>query len=209
MQILARFLDVLFPLSGMGARVRRLTHGDVLSLLKPSPIENGIALLPYKHPSVRALVTEAKFKGNPEAQQRLAHAVSDVLIDWLSDINGLDARPVILIPVPLSKKRYRERGYNQVLEVLKRVSLPPSIECMPHLLLRSKDTLPQTSLHKGERAKNLTGAFSARPLNPAYLYIVVDDVYTTGATLQDAVRALKEAGAVDIATLAFSYTQLC
>lgn len=197
--------DLVFPPRTRTRLVREATLAQVLELLSPVSYPNGVALLPFRTPLVLALITEAKFAGNKYAQYLLGLSVSDFLSEWLDEVNGLEERPVALVPIPLSKKRYRERGYNQVREIARHISKETGVELMPHLLTRTRNTLPQTTLGKDQRAKNLSGAFSSLPVNPAYLYIVMDDVRTTGATLDDAMRSLREAGAVRVLSLAVAY----
>lgn len=201
--MLARLLEVLFPPRNTERMVRCATRDDVLMHLSPVPLlHSGAALLPYRTPLVKALITEAKFKANTQAHQLLADTLSEYLRDWLSDREEFETRDVLLLPIPLSKKRYRTRGYNQVEEILKRVRHWPHAT---HLLTRTRDTLPQTSLGKKSRRENVAGAFSARTLDPTLLYIVVDDVSTTGATLEAAVHALTAAGARHVVPVALSY----
>lgn len=197
-----RLLDILFPPRAREVRVRECTREDVLRLLSPTPLtQGGAALLPYREPIVKVLVTEAKFKGSVHAQRLLGEVLRDYLHDWLPDVLTFEERDILVLPVPLSKKRYRERGYNQVEELLRYAEVPVAT----HILKRTRDTAPQTSLGKRARADNMRGAFEARHVNPQYLYIVVDDVTTTGATLNEAVCALKDAGASRVVPIALAY----
>lgn len=205
MQVLERFLDFIFPVGRDALLVRTLNEDDVLTHLNPSPITlegcPGAALLPYRERSVGALVREAKFKGNRKAHALLACALQEYLNEFLFDRQEYEERSTVLVPIPLSKKRYRERGYNQVQEVLSFVSLPLA----PRALRRVRDTKAQTSLRKEGRKKNVEHAFIASDIDPTYLYIVIDDVLTTGATLSEAVRALKSAGARHIVPIALTH----
>ena len=112
----------------------------------------------------------------------------------------------LLIPVPLHRSRLRERGFNQALilvrEVENKIHLP-----LDYLnLQRIRDTQPQTSLKEKERKKNVRGAFGLREEQKVKgkTILLVDDVYTTGATVNECSRVLKKAGAkrVDVLTLA-------
>lgn len=198
-----RLLDILFPIRAREQQVREATKEEVLSRLSPIPLhEAGAALLPYRDPLIKSLIREAKFHGNERAQLLLGEALSDYLHDWLPDILSFEEREVFLIPVPLSKKRYRERGYNQCEEIAKRV---PGVPIATHVLKRVRDTKPQTTLSRKERSRNVERAFEAQHVDARHLYIVLDDVATTGATLKDAVRALKEAGATRVLAVAIAY----
>lgn len=114
--------------------------------------------------------------------------------------------PDILLPVPLHKRRLRERGFNQAL-ILAR-TLFPELRMMiaPDLLFRSRYTEPQTNLSGSARRKNVRGAFFIR--RPEFIkgknILLVDDVFTTGTTVDECARVLKDAGAatVQVFTLA-------
>lgn len=172
--------------------------------MRPTAHGDTISILPYRTKEVGALVREAKFKGSAQAWELLACALSEFLNEYLGDRHGYEARTAVLVPVPLSRKRFRERGYNQAEEVLKRTKVPGA-EVLPRVLRRTRDTKAQTSLSGSARRENLVGAFSATIPDAAYLYIVVDDVMTTGSTLKDAVRALKEAGARHVLAVSLSH----
>jgi ComF family protein len=110
------------------------------------------------------------------------------------------------VPVPLGKERRRERGFNQVEEIARRVAKELGITIDTALLERVRETASQVSLPRRAREENMRGAFSAaHPANPSYTYIVLDDVITTGATLQAAIDALRAAGAQHIIPLALAH----
>jgi len=207
MQLLMRVLDALLPPSRDALIMRKLTEPEVLVKLSPEPVSlhghAGAALMPYRARHIGALVREAKFRGSDRAYELLACVLNEYLSGFLEDREAYEARTLAIIPVPLSKKRFRERGYNQVDEVVKRTLFKE--KRMPGALRRVRDTKAQTSLGRDARAKNLYGAFSASELDPSFLYMVVDDVYTTGATLGEAVRALEAGGARHIVPIALSY----
>jgi ComF family protein len=93
------------------------------------------------------------------------------------------------VPAPLHRARERARGFNQAELLARRLGRP----LMTHLVRRRKNTPSQTGLTRAQRASNLRSAFAARGRAPEAV-IVVDDVYTTGATLNEIARTLKRAG---------------
>ena len=105
----------------------------------------------------------------------------------------------LVIPVPLYRKRERERGFNQAELIANRLGLPVNVR----LLQRRKNTASQTGLSRNERKRNLAGAFEVRGILTGTI-IVVDDVYTTGSTMNEIARTLKRAGAerVEVLTVA-------
>jgi ComF family protein len=105
----------------------------------------------------------------------------------------------VVIPVPLHRSRERRRGFNQAELIAKRLGRPMNTR----LLRRRKDTPSQTGLTRNERKRNLAAAFEVRGrVNGTF--IVVDDVYTTGSTMNEIARTLKRAGAerVEVLTVA-------
>ncbi|WP_225218014.1 ComF family protein [Luteimonas colneyensis] len=105
-------------------------------------------------------------------------------------------QPDALVPVPLHRARLRQRGYNQALELARPLGRMLGLPVQPGLLLRIRNTAAQSRLDAGARSANLRDAFDVptRVGIPAHL-VLVDDVMTTGATLDAAAEALLEAGA--------------
>lgn len=102
--------------------------------------------------------------------------------------------PEVLLPVPLHAGRLRERGYNQALELARPLSRQLRIPLDLRLCTRQRDTLAQTSLKGAERRQNLRGAFVVSAADPPRHVAIVDDVVTTGATVEEMARTLRRAG---------------
>lgn len=100
-----------------------------------------------------------------------------------------------LIPVPLSRLRERERGYNQALLLARALAPKAGLPVEPELLLRIKDTPPQAGQEKTVRERNMLGAFRAAPEASGRAVVLIDDVVTTGSTLAACAQALRDAGA--------------
>ena len=102
----------------------------------------------------------------------------------------------VIIPVPVHPSRRRKRGFNQAEVLAKIMGERLGIPVRTDLLTRTKKTLPQKELSAGERLKNLSGAFRAEVI-PAEIrrILLVDDIYTTGSTIEACTRALKTSGA--------------
>lgn len=114
----------------------------------------------------------------------------------------------VLVPVPLYKKRFRRRGYNQSLYLAKALAEIAPGARVEELLCRTRDTGTQTRLDADERRKNVHKAFSLKKglkLNPLERYVLIDDVFTTGATLSECARALRLRGAVKIDAATFAH----
>lgn len=138
-----------------------------------------------------------KYQKKQAMAKHLNVMITDLLLQRLFDSD-------IIIPVPLHKKRLNERGFNQSLLIAhylsKRLCIPLSMDG----LQRVRWTRPQIELSRHERLKNVRGAFAVLAgLKPAHIIkdkrvILVDDVYTTGATVNECAKVLKKAGASEV-----------
>ena len=111
---------------------------------------------------------------------------------------GHVSRPQRLIALPLAVVRQRERGYNQALEIARVIEGRTGIEILSRGLSRVRATPPQAALPWKERAKNVRGAFACEVDLSGLTVAVVDDVMTTGASLAEAAKVLKTAGAARV-----------
>jgi len=109
----------------------------------------------------------------------------------------------LILPVPLHIRRLRERGFNQALILAKAIGKKYSISVNFSLLKRCKFTLTQTGLDKKEREKNIRGAFAVNDTaeTEGKNIILIDDVFTTGATINQCAKTLIKAGAGKVAVL--------
>jgi len=208
MNFLRMLHDGLFPPRPTERLLRTVTL-HTLSVL-PTYVEHTeiVGLVPYREPVIQALVVEAKFHRSERAQGLLAQILSDYLTESLADNEAFEARSVVVVPVPLSKARRASRGYNQAEDIARSAAerIPQRVSFLPEILARVRDTVPQTTLGRDARLKNMRDAFIAsEPLDPSLLYIVVDDVATTGATLASATAALTAAGALHIQAIALAH----
>jgi len=151
--------------------------------------ERGRAL--YEYTSAAQAIYRFKYAG----RQEYAEYFGEQMAVWLEEFIR-QAEPDGLIPIPLHKSRKRRRGYNQA-ELLARVigdRLKIPVYC--GVLKRVKKTVPLKELNAAERQNNLKKAFNVAQNDvKSKVFIIVDDIYTTGSTVEEAARALKEAGA--------------
>jgi ComF family protein len=152
----------------------------------------------------RRVVHALKYRGWEAVADRMAAKMAS-LIDFPRDV---DEEGKLVVPVPTSAARRRERGYNQA-ELLARGFAARTGRVMDAtLLVRTRATATQTALHPSERRANVARAFAVPPERAAELVgehvVLVDDVWTTGATALACVEALLEAGArvASVATFA-------
>ncbi len=139
----------------------------------------------------RKLIHDFKYKNR--------RAVADPLATWLAFeiLNNSYCQPDLIVPLPLHPDRERERGYNQAELLGCRLAKLLKVSCKSDLLFKTKHTLSQTAISRHERRRNVRGAFTCRPekLHGSTI-LLVDDVYSTGATMKEAAFILKnETGA--------------
>ncbi|RFO98292.1 ComF family protein [Rhodoferax lacus] len=171
-------------------------------LVQPPPVDQALAVVPYDYPWA-GLITQFKF----QEHTGWAHSLATLLraAPWVEP--ALD-RADWLLPLPLSPRRLQERGFNQTL-VLARALLPDKVQT--GVLLRVKDTAAQSSLPRAERLLGVRGAYALEPTRLAEVQnkriVLLDDVMTTGATLFEAARVLRRAGALHITALVVARTE--
>ncbi len=202
-----RLLDYLFPPREDEVLVRNADHAAFTARMQPYTVYKtdpaATVLLRYHDPVVRAALHEAKYHGSRAAFTLLA----EVLAQYLETFTD---NSVHLIPVPLGRARLRARGFNQVEEVARRACMRSKQHIDVSLITRTRETTSQVSLPREAREGNMRGAFGATQQLPAHepgdiQYIVLDDVLTTGATLQAALDVLKAAGVQHISALALAH----
>ena len=181
MKIITFIIDVLFPLRKDERTVRRADATMVKSLFSPHHVKDCLCLSLYKHPLIRALITENKFYGNRKATQLLAILLGEFITSR--------SEKIIFVPVPLGRARERDRGYNQVLEVLQQLPSSAQFIISTDTCSRVRETKPQVSLSRQERLSNITKAFVVDETKLAEFknctVVIIDDVCTTGATLKN------------------------
>lgn len=157
-------------------------------ILKPPLYERCISLFLFDGP-VRELLHKIKYRDDGYALRAMSGLARSYLCATLQDLK-ID----VILPVPLHAKRLRERGYNQCIRLAKAIF--PDIPISYDGLKRIVHTRPQTSLERQQRLVNLKGAFEAcLPVELASKRILLlDDVLTTGATINECVLTLWKAG---------------
>lgn len=165
------------------------------------PLDACFAAVAYTYPWSDC-ISNFKYKGNPGWARTLA----ELLRDTPGVVPAL-AQADWLLPMPLSSERLRERGFNQALELARRLA-PAKTDA--GMLLRVRNTAPQSALTRAERASNMKNAFALDPLRAAALrgrhVVVLDDVMTSGASLYCAAQALREGGAATVTGVVLART---
>ena len=193
--------DTLVPPRPTERAIAVLTQELVLEMRRPHT-----SALPYQDERVRALVWEVKYYGNPHALSLCGPVLAEALMDAASESLG---KP-LLIPIPMHTSRRRQRGHNQteLLATAALAHLHGALEYGPDILVRTRHTAQQQGLPQHKRRTNVAHSMSVT--DPARMKgracIVVDDVMTTGATLGEAARALRAAGAREVELVALAHS---
>lgn len=169
--------------------------------LEPAYATGRTAVL-FKGPT-RALVIELKY-------HRGLYVLADLAEIFRRAPHVLAAvRDGVVVPVPLHPRKARERGYNQALLLAETLAAAAGgATRVEALLQRVVDTPTQTFFDRRKRMANLKNAFAlarGASLNPTFHYILVDDVFTTGSTLNSCARALRRAGALSLDVVTFGH----
>ena len=173
------------------------------------PLDHAFAAVAYAYPW-SGLVGRYKFGEQPAWAPVFAALLLQTpgVLESLAELDAADR----IVPMPLSAQRLQTRGFNQAWQLataLAAQSRSPA-RADARLLLRVKDTRPQSQLKRAERLINVEGAFVVDPLRTAELngrrVVLVDDVMTSGASLFTAAAALKQAGAAQVIAMVFART---
>lgn len=187
LDIFGKIFETLFPVHPSVKLIKNETPEKFIRFFSLHFITNCIALSSYNQPIVRSALNANKFHNNNHASKLLA----TLLQTWF---NTLPERPTIFVPIPLSTARERERGYNQVTKVIRLIAKDEKI-LFKNLLIRTKDTKPQTQLTREQRLINLVDVFNYKNTElefSNYRVVLVDDVVTTGTTMKYAYNVLKQ-----------------
>ncbi len=156
---------------------------------------DGLISLAYYRGPVRNLIRQLKYHGATVTQELITQ-----LIRTYSQHESLYLPPAIITSIPLFSTNQNHRGFNQADVIAQALSTSTHYPFVPDILKRSKNTPSQTKLTKLQRQQNMLGAFqinTSENIKNA-TFIVVDDVFTTGATLREAAKTLKHSGASNV-----------
>ncbi|MDQ1315758.1 MAG: Phosphoribosyltransferase [Pseudomonadota bacterium] len=160
-------------------------------LKRPPAFDRSHAALAYAFPLDR-LIPALKYSG------RLA--IAPVLGECLAEAMAPGAAPDCLIPMPLHPRRIRERGFNHATEIAREVARRLDLPLDTDSCRRIRDTPPQMGLKHDARRRNVRGAFACTGDVQGRRIALIDDVMTTGTSLDELAKTLKQAGALEVET---------
>ena len=155
--------------------------------------------LPYQQPLIKNLIK--LFKYQPFVKELAIPLTSLIITHFqLTEKSPADFVNFILVPVPSEKKKLKWRGFNQAEEIGKELTKFFRISLLNNVLAKIKETPSQVELSDEERKENIKGVFTVRnkELIKNKKILLIDDVYTTGSTMEECARVLKTAGAKEI-----------
>ncbi len=154
----------------------------------------------FKYSFVKKSIERFKYYG----ARSLGREYARIMFNYFEN-TGIFEKADCIVYVPISKNRYKTRGFDQAGYLAKELAQISGIEFIPKGILRHKDTVPQNKLKLHERFENVKDAFSIGNFNfTDRKVIIVDDIFTTGSTINECARVLKKSGAKEVYFLTFA-----
>ena len=181
-----------------------VTCGACLTTSAPLAVQRCVAAVDYVYPWDR-LIARFKFRSEPGWARILARPMLEQ-----AQRQGLLSSPSLLVPIPVTPQRLAERGYNQAWELTRVLRRHTGQAALAEGLVRVVDAPDQHRLSQEQRLYNLRGAFAAHPDHLTALrgarVVLIDDVRTTGTTLNSAALSLHQAGVAEVVALVLART---
>ena len=156
---------------------------------KPPLFDRVVAAFSYEFPAT-VLIQGLKYRGDLACARPLAAGLAEALDN--------EPYPDLIIPMPLARARLASRGFNQAMEIAHLVAMEFQLDISVNVCRRMRDTAPQADLPWKQRTANIRDAFACDVDVNGKSVAVVDDVLTTGATLNEMARTLKRCGAREV-----------
>ncbi len=204
-----KIVDVFFPDTCVGCGLKDSLLCDVCKkrLLSASSAEHSFitSIFSYKDPFVKRLIWLLKYKNAKRVTGIFAPYIASSMLEFLGEEKlFIGESEILLVPIPLSRKRYKKRGYNQsevlareIERILSKENSLKNIRTETKLVSKIKDTIPQAGIKKRSiRLSNQNDCFEILPhsLSRKEIILLVDDVTTTGATLSVIRKILQKEG---------------
>jgi ComF family protein len=214
-KLLSLILDFLFPRSAPVISIQNMSADELVRKIpraREIDREEYKALFDYRNKLARQAIWEIKYRKNGKILNVFCKIFYEYMLDELADkALFFDFKNPILVPIPSSKNRLKERGYNQcelIAEELARIDGGKNFTLSKNFLEKVKNSPSQTSVkNRRERLKNLKGCFAT--VNSDAIIganiILIDDVITTGTTMSEAKKTLGDAGARQVLCFALAH----
>jgi ComF family protein len=210
------FLNVFFPETCLGCGYRGSPLCTLCARALPHAqreVNNDIkACFEYRDELVRKIIWNLKYRARSSIGDTLGALIYTELLEDIAEMEMFSrGSPILLIPIPLSHKRMKMRGYNQAEKIargVRRAQSGNTLIVKTDLVDKQKDTSPQARISdRRKRLKNIAGAFTLRNADTLVgaTVIVIDDVTTTGATLHEVITLIRKAGATHVIGVAFAH----
>ena len=209
-------LEMIFPTKCLGcAKNNEILCDKCLAQIRIAERETDndiLAAYDYRDPLIKKAIWELKYHHKHYLGEKLGQLLYDALIEDIGDMRvTTPGRAILLIPTPISKKKIKLRGYNQSLSITKgfRDSAPVGVfEIKDKIIYKTLDNIPQAKItNRKRRLENVKGVFDIK--NPEAVkgrtIIVIDDVTTTGGTINEIMKVLKKSGAKKVVGFAVAH----
>lgn len=209
-------LDTLFPTKCIGCDTKDEILCDMcitkIRLAERETERDIIALYDYRDPIIKKAIWELKYHHKRYLGEKLGKLLYESMIEELGDMRVYIAgRSILVVPVPISNKKTKLRGYNQALTIAKGFcsSVPSgTFEIKNNIVTKKIDTLPQARItDRKRRLENVRGVFGVKnkEIVKGRTVIVIDDVTTTGGTINEVMKILKKSGAKKVIGFAVAH----
>jgi ComF family protein len=209
-------LDLLFPEKCLGCHKRGDSLCDnCISNIRQDEreMENNIyAIYDYREPLIKKAIWNLKYYHRLNLGNKLGKLLYENLLEEISDIKILASGcPIYVIPVPISKNRMKNRGYNQAEIIARSFSTSGNtntLELRKDIICKILDTKPQARItNRKDRLNNVKGVFgiSNKSIISGKTFIIIDDVTTTGGTINEIIKILKKNGAKKVVGFAVAH----
>ncbi len=215
-EIVAYFTEILFPSHCLGCNSRNeILCSNCITKISRTEKEIGndiFALFNYHDPIIKKVIWDLKYYKYPYLGKKLGEILYDELLENISETRSYSlGSPIIVIPVPISKNKRKVRGYNQAEKIARgfcNCNNDKIFDLKENIIFKKLETTPQARITNRERRlKNIKGSFKIN--NNAVVIgktiILIDDVTTTGGTMHEIMKLLKNAGAKKVIGFAIAH----
>ena len=195
-------LEQIFP------RPLEFSDGHYLQKISPLVIKNRLSLLKYKDPTVRKLIHYLKFHRDTLLIQELSESMYHTFIttDYYQSVLN-SGRKLLIVTMPSSDASFRKKGFHHGFDIAKKIAFKLKAECLSPKFIQRQTSQKQAFLNKQERLRNIYQKFSITHTKNIHgsICIIVDDVWTTGASIEALSYALTEACAHEVYAITLAH----